>query len=748
MTKYLHNSLCSLLLIVPAFCFAGENISQWSDSVVTLSDVTVTTIKNVNMRNDDPVSVTMLGDKDVKSHDIQAIKEAAVLTPNFYIPDYGSRMTSSIYVRGMGARIDQPIVGLNVDNVPTLNKDSYDFDIFDIQRIDLYRGPQSTMYGRNTMGGLINIYTPSALGQKRVKAMVKYGSRNTTTAAAALYHPLGEYAGTSLTLSYNHTDGFFTNRYNGKKADKEDAISARWKLQYEKGDFKAMNVAAFGKTWQGGYPYQSLKTGEINYNDTCYYNRLTFSDGLTLRKDFGNIKLSSISSFQYINDDMTLDQDFSPLKYFTLSQLRHEWAVTQDIVASGKVKTDYSWLGGAYAFYKRSNMSAPVNFWDDGIKNLIENNYNRPGIMYQVKWDERNLLLGSDFTLPDYGLALYHSSAYDLRLNSRHKITFTADIRLDYEKVGIDYHNFTNTSYTIWNTTVSPATIHAQVPVVIDESKSLSQDFVELLPKFTVSYEFGKHRHVAYATVSKGYKAGGYNTQMFSDVLQQKLMSYMGLTEKYNVEKIIKYRPEYSWNYEAGIKYFGSHVTAAVSVFYIDCQDQQLTMFPDGNTTGRIMTNAGKTRSCGTEISITWRPSDNLNFDGSYGYTNAKFVEFNNGKADYKDNFVPYAPQNTFYTGANYRLRLGDGILRYLILHAGARGVGKIYWDEANSVKQPFYVTADASITLRSEDFSLRLWAENITDIDYNVFYFKSIGNEFLQQGKPAYFGATLRIDI
>ena len=734
--------------LIPSIALASDSNEAWSDSIITLNDVTVTTIKNVNMRNDDPVSLTMLNDKDVKNRDIQSIKQAAVLSPNFYIPDYGSRITSSIYVRGLGARIDQPIVGLNVDNVPTLNKDSYDFDIFDVQRIDLYRGPQSTMYGRNTMGGLINVYTPTAIGADKVKAMIKYGSRNTTTIATALYKSISEYAGTSLTLSYNHTDGFFTNLNNGKKADKEDALSARWKVQYERGDVKLMNVAAFSKTWQGGYPYKYAETGEINYNDTCYYNRLTFSDGLTVRTKIGNVNFSSITSFQYIKDNMTLDQDFLPLSYFTLSQKRHEWAVTQDFVASGKVAKDYSWLAGAYGFYKRTNMIAPVTFKDDGIRNLIENNYNRPGITYQIRWDERTLPLNSDFMLPDRGFALYHSSAYDLRISDNHKITLTADLRLDYEKVSLDYRNYTNTSYSRWNTNVTPAEFYDRQAIVIDDHGKLSQDFTELLPKFTVSYEFGKHRHVAYASVAKGYKAGGYNTQMFSDVLQQKLMSFMGLSQKYDVAKIITYKPEYSWNYEIGIKYFGSNVNASVAFFHIDCRDQQLTMFPEGNTTGRIMTNAGKTRSCGAEVALTWKPNENLNFNVSYGYTNAKFVEFDNGKQNFKDNTVPYAPQNTFYAAGNYTLPISDSFLRSITFHAGVLGIGKIYWNEENSVSQPFYATADASISLNMKQFALRLWAENLTDTDYDVFYFRSIGNDFLQQGKPAQFGATLRFEI
>ena len=85
-------------------------------------------------------------------------------------------MTSTIYVRGMGARIDQPVVGFNVDNVPFLNKDGYDFDIEDIDRIEVLRGPQSTLYGRNTMGGLVNVYTLSPMKYQGLRSMLEYGT--------------------------------------------------------------------------------------------------------------------------------------------------------------------------------------------------------------------------------------------------------------------------------------------------------------------------------------------------------------------------------------------------------------------------------------------------------------------------------------------------------------------------------------------------------------------------------------------
>ena len=129
----------------------------------------------------------------------------------------------------------------------------------------------------------------------------------------------------------------------------------------------------------------------------------------------------------------------------------------------------------------------------------------------------------------------------------------------------------------------------------------------------------------------------------------------MGIGSRYDVDDIVGYRPEYSWNFEVGshLSFPSARLNIDVSLFYIDCTDQQLTMFPDGNTTGRIMTNAGRTRSFGGELSASWTPVDRLAFTASYGYTNARFIDFFNGIENFSGKFVPYAPQNTtVYSGS------------------------------------------------------------------------------------------------
>ena len=135
---------------------------------VVLQGVDIVASIKIDEEQNGEYSSTTIGRVDIENRHISSLKEITGFAPNFYNPDYGSRMTSSIYVRGFGSRIDQPVVGLSVDEMPLMNKNSYDFDFFDISKVQLMRGAQSTLYGRNTAGGAINIYTLSPLFPKHL----------------------------------------------------------------------------------------------------------------------------------------------------------------------------------------------------------------------------------------------------------------------------------------------------------------------------------------------------------------------------------------------------------------------------------------------------------------------------------------------------------------------------------------------------------------------------------------------------
>ncbi len=723
---------------------------------VTLGELNVTALKQEDRLRTEALAATVIGRAELERLDAVTIKGISDVVPNFYIPDYGSRITSSVYVRGIGARMDQPAVGLTVDNVPVLNKDAYDFDVADIASVEMLRGPQSTLYGRNTMGGLIAVTTLSPMRYQGWRFMAGAGTGPSCSASAGWYHKFSKRFGMAVTANGSYGAGFFRNQYNGSKTDKERSLAGRVKAEWRpKQGLSLQNVLAASVLRQGGYPYEYTGTGEISYNDTCFYRRFTLSDGLTLRKVHERFSATSITSVQHIDDNLTLDQDFLPESYFTLTQKKRETGFTEDLLfRSPSGSGAYKWLAGLFGFYKRTSMQAPVTFKDAGISSLIEAHRNEGNPYFPIRWDSRTFPLNSDFTLTTFGLALYHQSEVKL---SGWKLT--AGIRLDYERSRMDYHSFCDTGYTIYDNPsgslsgidYSDLTPYRDVSIVIDDTGRLHRDYWVVMPKVGIVRTWDEDENInTYLNISRGYKTGGFNTQMFSDVLQQRLMNIMGIGSKYDVDDIVGYKPESSWNYELGahIDLPAQCIGVDAALFYIDCRDQQLTMFPEGTTTGRIMTNAGRTRSFGGELTLRWNPAGGFSANASYGYTNARFVKFNDGINDYAGKRIPYAPSNTIFIQGLYDLELSGSHLKSLEFDLNLRGTGSIEWNESNTLRQPLYFLLGAGVTLYGRDWSVALWGKNLTDTRYNTFYFMSMGNEFVQRGRPVTAGVTLRWNI
>lgn len=719
-----------------------------ADTLHALPEVSVTALKGGAALRSRPVAATVVDQAVIERQGIVNMHSLSELAPNVYIPQYGSRITSSIYVRGLGARIDQPAVGLTIDNIPVLNKDNYDMDIDNLSRIEMLRGPHGAMYGRNTMAGVIALTTLSPSQYNGVKASVTGGSHGMYRAGAGVYMNVGGNVGLSAGGAVSGHDGYYRNRATGRMTGLERLHSGWYKLQWRPSQYlTVVNTGRGGRTRQNGYPYASLETGTIAYNDTTLYRRISFLEGLSLHWRRGPWQWSAVTSVQHIDDNLRLDQDFTVHDYFTLQQRRRETSVTQEIMVK-HLGERIDWTAGAFAFTRHSTMRAPVRFLPYGIEQLIVKHRNDANPQYPVKWDDDTFVLSSDFSLPDKGAALYGSATWRTG-----RWSITQALRLEAESPSLRYHNYTSTAYTIYDATVTPPVLYDNRTVDIDERGTLHKTSLELLPALSVLYSLepsGNVRGNVYATLSQGFKAGGYNTQMFSDFLQQKLMASMGLTEKYDIDAMTSYKPERCTNLEAGVHLDVPSASLAVdaTAFYIDCRNQQLTRFPDGTTTGRIMDNAGRARSLGTELSASWQPVGALRLNCSWGFTDARFVHYDDGLTNYSGHRIPYSPAHTLYLSACYTRNTAGAWIDNFTAECSMRGVGSIAWNETGDRRQPFYATLRASVSVTKGCATLRLWGENLTDTRYNTFYFKSIGHEFVQRGAPVSLGATLSVDI
>lgn len=730
------------------------------DSVEALAEVAV--VAQLKQKSDlrlEPLSGTTIRLEGIERRQIATLGDFSSYTPNLYIPDYGSKITSSIYVRGLGSRMDNPAVGLYIDRIPYLNKNGFDADMWDIMRMEVLRGPQSTLYGRNTIGGIINVYTLSPMVYQGSRFSVSYGNGNSMDFKASTYEKLNEKWAFSLGANYYSSDGYLQNEYDGSDCDWIESGTGRLRVVYKPGSRITIdNVFNVGVVKQGGYAYclYDSETGSVmpvNYNDESGYRRRTLSYGLTVDYKADKYLLSSVTSWQFLDDKMTLDQDFTPKSMFTLQQAQYENSVTQEVVVrNSDSRSRWQWLNGVSLFYKHMKMDAPVRFKNDGIQELILENVNN-GIHTafpnaDILFEEDEFDINSKFKSPVLGAALYHQSEYRVG-----RFLFTAGMRVDYEHAELAYNSYSSLHYRF---TLTMPQFKEFESVLKGREK---RNYIEPLPKLAVQYDL-KERGSIYATLSRGYKAGGFNTQMFSDILQNKMQSDMmadlgvyfdnQALAGYSVGEIIAYKPEYSWNYEIGghFNWFGGALNMDAALFYIDCTDQQLTVFPTGKTTGRMMTNAGRTRSLGAEIAINARVANGLDLTGTYGYTNAKFTKYNNGIEDFKGKFVPYVPLNTVSANVQYTIYNLGAVLDKLSFRVGYNGIGKIYWNETNDLSQDFYSLLNGSIYAHRGRFSLELWGKNLMGTDYNAFYFVSVGNAFFSKGKPAQYGATLSMEL
>ena len=626
------------------------------DSVLLQAVDIVSSVKISDDEASNGYSVTSLRRAELENRHISSIKELSAIAPNFYQPDYGSRMTSSMYVRGCGSRIDQPVVGMNIDGVPVMNKNNYAFDLFDIDRVQVMRGAHGVLYGRNTSGGTINLYTMSPLHFQGKRFTLEYGNANNIRVKASHYAAPSRKFGWAVSVLYNHSDGYFLNKELGKNCDGGDNAALRLRLQWlPSAGWSIDNTLTAGFTAEGGWAYRYYNPEEkslapVAYNDECFYRRFNISEGLVIKRELEWATISSTTGYQYLGDCMNLDNDFLPLDYFSMGQYQKEHSVTEDFVVKIKNLGSFNLLGGIFGFFKHNNMSAPVHFKKFGIDNLILKNANEEwfytlvGGTREISFKEDNFVIYDDFIIPSFGVAAYVQGGY-----SYEGLDIKAGLRLDYEYSSMSYDSHSTVHYS----TYKDLRDMQELNTVFKGAEAV--DAFELLPSLSVSY--GGNWGNVYTSVRKGFKAGGFNTQLFSDILQSKMTGKLiGNEQKVDASSTV-YKPEENWTFEVGTHLSpldNGNLDITASVFYIDCRNQQLTTFPDGGT-GRMMSNAGHSFSTGTELALRYVLGD-FTFDAGFGYTHAEFLEYNRGDADLSGNILPYAPRETASANISYRM--------------------------------------------------------------------------------------------
>lgn len=662
--------------ILPGIVTAQEN--RQTENVLQMEQITVSANKRVEKKKDVPKSIMIIDEVEFEESDIANTEDLANQTSNLFLIKTGHHGQGSFLVlRGInpGMSGDQT-VGFYVDDIFYTG---FDTELFDIQQIEVLKGPQGALYGNNSEAGIINIITKKPDNETEIKAGMELGSFNTKELSVSAGSAIIEdklfyrFSGRKLT-----SDGYFNNQFNGNdKIDSRDDTNMRFHLRWQPNEQLDLTVSTDKQQYRDGngslQPMKELLDNphEVNMD----FEGKTEVDSSTnsvraLYKGDG-FKLVSISSSTQEKNIQQQDIDATAADSMKYSSDLKVQGLNEEIrITSDNKDASLQWLAGAFYFTEDKDLLV-----DFEINNQPTGYAAMPLI---------NILNSRKIDLNSDGHAVFGQ----VSLKAAKNMEFTGGLRFDHisRKFKINLNN-------TFNPAMMPAT---------SQSFDDTQSFDELLPSFSVKYNTSSDT-MGYFSVAKGYKAGNYS--LLADSM-------------YNLE----YKSEYTMNYEIGVKssLLNNSLLLDVTLFLINWTDQQVEVqgYPNSYTN-----NAGKSKSSGLEVNITARPIQNLKFNFAFGSTNAEFEEYGYdtfdssgntvGHEDYSGKIIPNVPAYTYNLSATYRM------LDKLFTRAELQGIGDFYFDADNTEKQEAYQLVNAQIGYEMENFDFYIRGRNLADQTY-----------------------------
>jgi len=543
-----------------------------------------------------PASVSALEGEQLAENGVQAVKGLSAVAPNLYIPDYGSRLSSSLYVRGVGSRVGTPAVGLYVDDIPYADKSTFDFDFVDVARVEVLRGPQGTLYGRGAMGGLIKVYSAEPREDHRTRIGLGATTRITgRRVSASTSHKISDAFRLSLAAYYKGDNGFQRNSTTGRKADAQDAggaalkadwrIGERWRTtfsaDYQYADQRSNPYVYEGTAVEGGEEAFPALIGKISQNRQSNYRRSLVNAANKTEYLAPKVRLTNILAYQYLTDRLFMDQDYIAADIFSLEQKQWRNGVSDELSLKGELGR-WQWTAGAFFLHEHKRTTCPVTFYGDGVAYLNGQFASVMPEFVSIAFSENEIPFFATLKSTGWNGAIFHQSTVrDLFAKG---LSLTAGLRLDYDRHSLALQSSDQAYAYNFGLAMMGRTLSQDFAADALLSGDDHQTTWQLLPKIALDYQFDCG-HV-YATVAKGYRSGGYNLENYSDLSQavlrrnmmlqvadysEQTISALPLPEESKQRAIsgmkgsilanlpeqpeiaaLAYKPEFSWNYEVG----------------------------------------------------------------------------------------------------------------------------------------------------------------------------------------------------
>jgi iron complex outermembrane receptor protein len=691
----------------------------------SLDETVVTANRNEQGLSSIPSSVTLLSAEKLHDSRTWKLEDLQALVPNYQYAELGVGYQQMQSIRGISVFSENPSVATYIDGVSALDVSANGIQFSDIERIEILRGPQGTLYGRSAMGGVISIITkkPTAKSSGHFEASI--GNQGLQRYAFDYKMPiLKNRIFSGFSGQYQKQFGFYTNDLSDKrsfdglslKGTPEDGqrmgdaesfygnFHLKWLIN-EKWDI-ALNVKAqLDQSTGPSMYYQAVENEQTAVNDPYKmavnslgsHRRSLTNSSLAVNHRHQKFSFISVSAYQHVLQTYTnIDQDLFPYDLATGSTFhdhvgdampQHVFSQELRFMSPASAKR-LTWTAGAYFFHQQYDKRFATQY--ERLALLFGE---VPGVQVSQN-DERNL-----------GAAAFGQAAYKVK----EKWEFTVGLRYDAE-----FRSSTLARFRIDSIGQRTYTLAQQ---------QRDAQFQSLSPKAAVSYALNR-QHGLYLSYSRGFRAGGINTA--SNTIGHET-----------------YAPEYSDNIELGYRFQSENGKYAVntSFFYLYWTDLQLDLRTDNGI--YVMDNIGNVQAFGFEIEAQAKPISNLTTDVSIGFNHSRYQDFQFLDENIKGNNTILAPPVTAFVAAQYQFNLPKKVA--LVLRGEWRYMGEQYFDLINTIRQPGYSLFNARVEVRYSKVGLGFWIQNIADQQYITYampgYFR-----YTVINRPRAFGATLNI--
>jgi iron complex outermembrane recepter protein len=628
-----------------------------------------------------PIGVTTVPEQTIGDAGIEIVSDAGVYAPNVHFSEFTARKLSNPRFRGIGASPANPAITTYLDGVPQLNSNSSSVDLLQVDQIEFVRGPQSALFGRNALGGVINVNSlrPAVGGDWTGSAVVPFANSDGIGVRASATGPIvPNKLGAGVAFSYGERDGYTQNLVTGNYLDSRSSYSGKGQLLWTpSGQFDLRLVVSGERDRDGDYALSDLGGLRTNPFQTArdyegFTERDVKSVTVLARWDVPHVSISSTTGFVDWRTEDSTDLDYTPLPLATRNNLEEDFQFTQEVRFASPARmpiafarsTAFRWQAGVFLFTQNYDQDATNSFAPGVLDPLLPLSVS---------------LTSPQSSLDDVGVGFYGQGTVSLGSH----FDLIAGVRSDYEKKKASLNTFT-----------TPA-----LPFFPPNAVTGDQSFSDVSPQFAGVVRFNPDTMV-YGSLARGFKAGGYNSASppGSEVYDQ----------------------EHTWNLEGGVKtaFASGRVVANASVFRIDWQDLQLNL-PNQFVAGQFyIGNAGTAVSSGVEAEVTGRVATGVDLFGSIGYTHARFDEgVLIGATNVGGNKIPNTPDFTTSLGVQVSQIVHPNVTVYG--RAETTGHGAFLYDEANTQGQDTYWLTNFRGGARFGLVFVEVWIKNAFDTKY-----------------------------